>query len=62
METLDSLILSLGAMINLAELSDAARLNVDDGEEAIDTLVKIFLEGSERASQVCPWRLHFQGR
>ena len=62
METLDSLILSLGAMINLAELSDAARLNVDDGEEAIDTLVQIFLVGSERASQVCPWRLHFQGR
>ncbi|KAJ4367091.1 hypothetical protein N0V83_007621 [Neocucurbitaria cava] len=51
METLESLILSLGAMINLAELSDTARLNVDDGGHSVDTLVQIFLEGSERASQ-----------
>ena len=50
-EAVDSLILSLGAMINLAEFSDSARLNVNK-EQVIDTLVKIFLEGSERASQV----------
>ncbi|KAF1850992.1 uncharacterized protein K460DRAFT_274859 [Cucurbitaria berberidis CBS 394.84] len=50
-EVLESLILSLGAMINLAELSDSARCNVDDGDQAIGTLVRIFLEGSERASQ-----------
>lgn len=52
-EVLESLILSLGAMINLAELSDQARLNVDDGEQTITTLVEIFLEGSERAAKVC---------
>ncbi|KAI4681554.1 hypothetical protein J4E81_009913 [Alternaria sp. BMP 2799] len=47
-EVLDSLILSLGAAINLAELSDEMRLNVAD---QIDALVAIFLEGSKRASQ-----------
>ncbi|KAI4667810.1 uncharacterized protein J4E88_010061 [Alternaria novae-zelandiae] len=47
-EVLDSLILSLGASINLAELSDEMRLNVAD---QIDALVAIFLEGSKRASQ-----------
>ncbi|KAI4945732.1 hypothetical protein J4E91_007644 [Alternaria rosae] len=47
-ETLDSLILSLGAAINLAELSDQMRLNVAD---QIDALVTIFLEGLKRASQ-----------
>ena len=52
-EVLETLILSLGAMINLAELNDQARLNVDDGKQTIETLVKIFLEGSERAAQVC---------
>lgn len=51
-EVRDSLILSLGAMINLAEFSNQARVNVDDGEELTAALVKIFLEGSERASQV----------
>ncbi|KAF1839047.1 hypothetical protein BDW02DRAFT_626626 [Decorospora gaudefroyi] len=48
---LEGLILSLGAMINLAEFSDQTRLNVDDGGQMISTLVQIFLEGSERASQ-----------
>jgi hypothetical protein len=48
-EALDSLILSLGAAINLAELSDQMRLNAADN---IDTLVEIFLEGSKRAYQV----------
>ncbi|KAF1947101.1 hypothetical protein EJ02DRAFT_392951 [Clathrospora elynae] len=48
---LESLILSLGAMINLAEFSDKTRLNVDDDEQMVATLVKIFLERSERASQ-----------
>jgi hypothetical protein len=51
-EVLESLILSLGAMINLGEFSDQARLNVDDGEQMISTLVQIFLEGSERALRV----------
>ncbi|KAF2128516.1 hypothetical protein P153DRAFT_342306 [Dothidotthia symphoricarpi CBS 119687] len=50
-EVRDSLILSLGAMINLAEFSDQARVHVDDGEKLTATLLKIFLEGSERASQ-----------
>lgn len=52
-EVLETLILSLGAMINLAEFSDQARLNIDDGAQMIGTLVKIFLDGSERAAQVC---------
>ncbi|KNG48345.1 hypothetical protein DDE82_007884 [Stemphylium lycopersici] len=50
-ETLESLILSLGATINLAEFSEQMRLNVDDNESTVETLVGIFLEGSERASQ-----------
>lgn len=49
---LESLILSLGALINLAEFSDQARMNVDDGERLLSTLVKIFVEGSERAARV----------
>ena len=52
-EVLESLILSLGATINLAEFSDQMRANVDDGGQMVATLVGIFLEGSERASQVC---------
>ena len=51
-EVLEALILSLGAMINLAELSDEARMSVDDNKQNINTLVKIFIEGSERAAQV----------
>ncbi|KAG9195961.1 hypothetical protein G6011_01082 [Alternaria panax] len=47
-EILDSLVLSLGAAINLAELSDQMRLNATD---EIDTLVEIFIEGMKRASQ-----------
>ncbi|KAF2446218.1 hypothetical protein P171DRAFT_519785 [Karstenula rhodostoma CBS 690.94] len=48
----DDLILALGAMMNLAEFSDHARLNVmHDGEELIGDLVGIFLEGSERADR-----------
>ncbi|KAL1793625.1 hypothetical protein ACET3X_008607 [Alternaria dauci] len=47
-EILDSLILSLGAAINLAELSEQMRLNAAD---EIDTLVEIFLEGLKRASR-----------
>ncbi|KAG9387785.1 WAPL multi-domain protein [Pyrenophora tritici-repentis] len=50
-EVLESLILSLGATINLAEFSDEMRANVGDSEQTIATLVAIFLEGSERASQ-----------
>lgn len=53
-EIMESLILCLGAMINLAEFSENARVNTDDGKVSTETLVKIFLEGSERAAQVCP--------
>jgi hypothetical protein len=50
---LEDLILSLGAMINLAEYSDQARASVvRDGNELIDELVTVFLEGSARAEQV----------
>jgi hypothetical protein len=50
----EELILSLGAMINIAEFSDTARLNIlTDGDELLDAMVATFLEGSERASQVC---------
>jgi len=53
-EVREDLILSLGAMINLAEFSEQARLNVtQEGDGLIDELVKIFLEGSERADRVC---------
>ncbi|KAH9872732.1 hypothetical protein J1614_005126 [Plenodomus biglobosus] len=48
---LEMLILSLGALINLAEFSDQARTSVDDGQQLISTLVRIFLEGSERAAK-----------
>ncbi|KAF2847284.1 hypothetical protein T440DRAFT_211926 [Plenodomus tracheiphilus IPT5] len=48
---LDTLTLTLGALVNLAEFSDQARSNVDDGQQMISTLVRIFLEGSERAAR-----------
>lgn len=51
-ETLDTLILSLGAMINLTEHSDQARVNTDDGDGLLETLVKAFVEGSARTTQV----------
>lgn len=51
-EALDALILSLGAMINLTEHSDQARVNIDDGERLIETLVKTFVEGSIQTAQV----------
>lgn len=51
-ETLESLILSLGATINLAEFSDQMRLNTDDDNETMESLVKLFLDGSERAARV----------
>ncbi|KAF2868391.1 wings apart-like protein regulation of heterochromatin-domain-containing protein [Massariosphaeria phaeospora] len=51
-EVLECLILSLGAMINLAEFSDQARASVvANGDALVDALVHIFLEGSERAAQ-----------
>lgn len=50
---LDRLIVSLGAMINLAEFSDTARLSVmTDGDHLLFGLIRSFLEGLERASQV----------
>jgi hypothetical protein len=51
-EVLDTLILSLGAMINLTEHSDEARRNVDDGGDLVESLVKIFVEGSARTTEV----------
>jgi hypothetical protein len=52
-EVLEGLILSLGAMINLAEFSDQARASVVVGDDSlVGALVRIFLEGSERAAQV----------
>ncbi|KAH7074845.1 wings apart-like protein regulation of heterochromatin-domain-containing protein [Paraphoma chrysanthemicola] len=49
--TLDTLILSLGAMINLTEHSDRARANVDDKQRLIEALVKTFVDGSIRTAQ-----------
>ncbi|OCL03855.1 hypothetical protein AOQ84DRAFT_347041 [Glonium stellatum] len=49
---LECLILSLGAMINLAEYSDKARSAVfTDNDSMLDALLQSFLEGLERASQ-----------
>ncbi|KAF1915329.1 wings apart-like protein regulation of heterochromatin-domain-containing protein, partial [Ampelomyces quisqualis] len=48
---LDTLILSLGAMINLTEHSDEARRNADDGGDVLGSLVKTFVEGSARTSE-----------
>ncbi|KAH7386972.1 hypothetical protein DE146DRAFT_188730 [Phaeosphaeria sp. MPI-PUGE-AT-0046c] len=50
-EALDTLILSLGAMINLTEHSDQARLNMDDGDVLLKTLAKAFVKGSARTTQ-----------
>jgi len=61
-ELLEGLILSLGAMINLAEFSDQSRASVVDGDdELVDALSNIFLEGSERAAQV-RFCLHLCGK
>lgn len=51
-EALDTLILSLGAMINLTEHSNQARINVDDGGQLIEDLVATFVDGSARTAQV----------
>lgn len=51
-EMLDTLILSLGAMINLTEHSDQARANVNDGEGLLGALVTAFVDGSARTKQV----------
>lgn len=51
-ENLDRLILALGALINLAEWSDEARLSAIDGSnERIDEVVRLFIEGRERAAE-----------
>jgi hypothetical protein len=53
-EVRENLILSLGAMINIAEFSDKARISVlSNGDELLDALANTFLEGSERAAHVC---------
>lgn len=58
---LECLILSLGAMINLAEYSDKARSSVSTGDDSIlDALLQSFLEGLERASQVGSARFLYQ--
>jgi hypothetical protein len=46
-----ALTLSLGAMINLAELSDQARVNAVSETSSIEELVKTYVVGSERAAQ-----------
>ncbi|KAJ4379305.1 hypothetical protein N0V86_005350 [Didymella sp. IMI 355093] len=46
-----ALTLSLGAMINLAELSDQARVNAVSETNSIEELVKTYVVGSERAAQ-----------
>jgi hypothetical protein len=51
-EVLETLLLSLGVMINLAEFNDLARSTCDDKSRTIQDLVEMFLEGSERAAQV----------
>lgn len=52
-EVMEGLILSLGAMINLAEFSDQARMSVvQEGDGLVDELAQIFLDGSERADRV----------
>jgi hypothetical protein len=51
-EALETLTLSLGAMINLAELNNQARLNTIDDRNSVERLVKTFLVGSKRAAQV----------
>lgn len=50
-QVLADLTLSLGTMINLAELSDQARLNAVDDTTLIEVLVTTFLTGSERAAE-----------
>lgn len=49
-QVLAELTLALGAMINLAELSDQARLHAVNDADAIKTLVKTFQVGAERAA------------
>jgi hypothetical protein len=51
-EVLDTLILGLGAMINLTEHSDEARVNADDGEDLLQALIQTFVEGSAKTKQV----------
>lgn len=46
----DALTLNMGAMINLAELNDQARLNAIDDTSLVDELVKTYVVGSERAA------------
>ena len=50
-EVLATLTLALGAMINLAELSDQARLNTIDNTNSIEALVNTFVLGSQRAAE-----------
>ena len=50
-QVLAALTLSLGAMINLAELSDQARLTTIDDRNSIQVLTKTFVVGSKRADE-----------
>ncbi|KAF3053307.1 hypothetical protein E8E11_010314 [Didymella keratinophila] len=47
----DALTLNMGAMINLAELNDQARLNAVGDTNLVEELVKTYVVGSERAAQ-----------
>lgn len=52
LSNLDRLILALGALINLAEWSDDARLSVMDGSnDLLDEAVRLFINGRERAAE-----------
>ncbi|KAJ4363327.1 hypothetical protein N0V95_001100 [Ascochyta clinopodiicola] len=57
-QILAALTLSLGTMINLAELSDQARQNSVDDRNSIEVLVKTFVVGSERAAEVCDFSFY----
>lgn len=52
LSNLDRLIIALGALINLAEWSNDARLSVIHGtDKLLDETVRLFIEGRERAAE-----------
>jgi hypothetical protein len=52
-EVVEDLVFSLGLMMNLTEFSDKARSSIlKGGDELVDALATIFIEGSKRAAQV----------
>ncbi len=53
---IDLLILSLGAMINLAEYSDSTRLMTFENDSLLSALIIVFTDGAERAHKVRRYR------